>query len=680
MATRTDKIRTVFEGVDDLTPVQKKAAKGFQDTGKEADNFGDKMKNTSLSLGGVVTALGGVVAALGVGVFAKSSIDAAIAAEEIQSKFNTVFTAVQDDADLTAKNLAKNYGLATSEAQNLLSATGDLLTGFGFSDDAALGLSNQVQELSVDLASFNNLQGGAKQASDIITKALLGERDALTTLGVKVMESDLQAKLAAEGKDKLTGSALLAAKAEATFALILEQTGKAQGDFARTSDSVANRQRVLGAAFEDLKVEIGNKLLPVWEGILTVLQNVLPIVGDVVEQVANFLTPVISEVSNVVRGFFGFLSSGSDDLDEFSAAVGGLIPPWVLNVVSIISDRIQKFGAFLGDAFAMIQESVAEAWPVIEPIFTRIGDAIGGIANTLIDIFVPILDFAFNQLFKPIVEWVATNAGPILIVIFEAVASALEFVGGVLRSVFEIAVPILQEIFRVAGEVFNGIKAIVEPVFTFIGNLFNSFAGFITGFVVPVIQLLWLGFQEGFSKIKEIVASVFNTLKPIIQPFIDFVMNNILPVVQQLWDGFTNAFTGIRDGASNIMGGIIDAVKNIINGFIDIINGFIRGVNDILSSVDDLSSVVGISVDFRIGEIGHLQTGTNFFPGGLAVMNEVGPEMAILPRGTRVRSYDGNGGEQVVGEGNGTTINNYNTFYERVDMNRVASKLAFQLE
>ena len=62
----------------------------------------------------------------------------------------------------------------------------------------------------------------------ILTKAYLGERDALTSLGIKISEADVQARLAANGQDELTGAALEQAKAVATQQLIFEKSTDAQ--------------------------------------------------------------------------------------------------------------------------------------------------------------------------------------------------------------------------------------------------------------------------------------------------------------------------------------------------------------------------------------------------------------------------------------------------------------------
>ena len=52
------------------------------------------------------------------------------------------------------------------------------------------------------------------------------------------------------------------AKAQATYALIMEQTKTAQSDFARTSDGLANSMRTAKAQVADLAVQAGTMLLP----------------------------------------------------------------------------------------------------------------------------------------------------------------------------------------------------------------------------------------------------------------------------------------------------------------------------------------------------------------------------------------------------------------------------------
>jgi hypothetical protein len=71
------------------------------------------------------------------------------------------------------------------------------------------------------------------------------------------------AKLASMGIKKVGGQFTEAQKATARYQLILDQTGDAQGDFARTGDGLANSQRTLTAEIDNLQAEVGQELLPI---------------------------------------------------------------------------------------------------------------------------------------------------------------------------------------------------------------------------------------------------------------------------------------------------------------------------------------------------------------------------------------------------------------------------------
>lgn len=206
---------------------------------------------------------------------AAASVKFAIDAEETRAKFETAFRGVGDEADRVAKELQDGYGISIRASEKLLSGTGDLLKGFGATAQEALGLSSDVQKLATDLASYNNLQGGAERASNILTKAMLGEREALTSLGIKISEAAVKARLLEKGQENLTDRALLLARAQATLELATAQSGDALGDFARTQDSAANQIKILQATIEDLAVKLGQDLMPVFKGFLKGVQGLI---------------------------------------------------------------------------------------------------------------------------------------------------------------------------------------------------------------------------------------------------------------------------------------------------------------------------------------------------------------------------------------------------------------------
>ncbi len=240
----------------------KKLEKGVEKSGKKQEGFLKKTGKAWKFLGAAI--IGGIV----VKAF-KALTKRAIDAQETLSKFNTVFRDVIKSANIAAKELSSSFGLSNDKARELLASTGDLLTGFGFSQKAALDLSSEVNKLAVDLASFTNFSGGAEGASQALTKALLGERESVKALGISILEVDVQRQVAINNTKGLTFESKRQAKAFATLQIAQKQSKNAIGDFARTSKQTANQIRILKATLDNIAVTIGTKLLKVFSPLVS---------------------------------------------------------------------------------------------------------------------------------------------------------------------------------------------------------------------------------------------------------------------------------------------------------------------------------------------------------------------------------------------------------------------------
>lgn len=240
---------------------------GFERAMKKADKLLTKVSRNMKKVGKQMTMnLTLPIVAVGAG-----AVKMASDFEETDSKFKTVFSSMQKEAESTAQSFKENFGLSELAAKDMLGATGDLLVGFGFTEDKALELSNSVNELAVDLASFTNFSGGAKGASEALTKALLGERESIKSLGIAITETDLKAYAADQGLvwknlDRVT-------KATLTFEMAQQQSSKAIGDFGRTKEQFANQVRIVKGQVQDLAVKFGKALLPIAEKLLQVFKS-----------------------------------------------------------------------------------------------------------------------------------------------------------------------------------------------------------------------------------------------------------------------------------------------------------------------------------------------------------------------------------------------------------------------
>lgn len=233
--------------MDSFRSSMQKFEKTMKETGDRLQSVGSKI---SLGITLPIVALG------------TASLKAASDAQETFSKFDTVFRNVSKSAEDAFQILRNEYGLSSRASKEMLSDTGDLLIGFGFTQQAALDMSLEVNKLAVDLASFQNFAGGAEGASDALTKALLGEREALKSLGIAILDEDVKKQVAINTSKGLTYETEREAKAHATLQLAIQQSGNAIGDYARTKDSAANQTKLFWARLDDLSVMFGSHILP----------------------------------------------------------------------------------------------------------------------------------------------------------------------------------------------------------------------------------------------------------------------------------------------------------------------------------------------------------------------------------------------------------------------------------
>lgn len=255
----------------------KKIDKSLKSTETKMDKFG-KMAKAAFSVAALV-------------LFAKKAFDvgkaligAASDAEETANKFNVVFDGITRAGE-AADNLAESYGLSHEASQNLLASTSDLLQGFGVAKDESLDLSEQVQMLAADLSSFTNNEGGAEAASKALTSAMLGEREAVKSLGIAITDAEL--KLFAEETGQVYNEMNKAEKAVLTLNLAISQSANAIGDFSRSQSSFANQSKIARANVADLQAIMGDKLLPAATKLVTKF-------NDMVGELVDFHTAVIN--------------------------------------------------------------------------------------------------------------------------------------------------------------------------------------------------------------------------------------------------------------------------------------------------------------------------------------------------------------------------------------------------
>ena len=243
----------------------------------------DSVKTASTGMANFTTSLKKVGAAMGVAFagaqlakFAKESIMAASDMAESVSKVNVVFAGTSEAVLAFGKTAADNLGISSQAALEATGTYGNLFQALGVGKDKAQDMSINMVKLAADLSSFNNMP--ITDSLNALRSGLSGETEPLKRFGIALNDVTLRNKAMTMGFGEIKGVMDPAIKSQVTYALVMEQTALAQGDYARTADGAANTMKSLTAKFEDAKVAIGNALMPAFRALLALLKLLIPII------------------------------------------------------------------------------------------------------------------------------------------------------------------------------------------------------------------------------------------------------------------------------------------------------------------------------------------------------------------------------------------------------------------
>ena len=313
----------------------------------------DKMNNSLLGLDGVakkvIGTLGALFATNKIISFGKESIQVYSDLQEATQKFGEVFKGYNEEAERQAKILEDRFGASARSAKSMMSLTGDLLTGFGFSREEALKLSAQVAQLGSDIASFSNYAGGAEGATQAITKAMLGETEMAKMLGIAIKTDSEEYKELYKQIKATRGTTDSQTKALAALQIAFQQKGNAMGDFERNLNSIANQSRIFQNRMEDLKANFGSFINDLFD-----VGSSLEVFGKNIKKLSDFLSKEGYTLSYALKEAWVHISTVIETFYAltFEPIVNGIIAGF---------KNIIKIGQWMSDNFEKIFDGLSKA-------------------------------------------------------------------------------------------------------------------------------------------------------------------------------------------------------------------------------------------------------------------------------------------------------------------------------
>ena len=478
-------------------------------------------------------------------------------------KANDRIKAFKDSLDEARWSLGLDATKLNTAAATFLS----FATAIGITNDAAIDFSQNMTQLSIDMASLHNKD--VTEMMVALRSALAGNTRAMMNYGLSVHDATLNEWLLSKGLNKTMTSLSETDQALVRYMYLLENTTAAQGDLARTIKSPANQLKILRTQvqllFQNLSslfnvviypaIRILNAVLLPLNAFLTSLTELanekysssigsaadatgdwadnledvtdaskgltaldeINMPGETSGGKSNVQLGVSSDISGLLSGFdvYKNFSRETDSLVKLMKALGeAMAPIWSLFSNSVTIDILTGSLNLLGQALTPITA-------VFEGI--RLGfDSIDSWIKTLPGWLQNIIGFVGN-----LIAGLGSLAGSIAVVttalaLFKTLTAAESFknfitnIGLMWQSFLKLGTTLYTAIAKFVAWIATMIKARIEAIKTAVQNknlaaslwgVVKSTAATIAKFTIYIAKLIAVATKAVFAAIKNLILS-----------------------------------------------------------------------------------------------------------------------------------------------------------------------------
>lgn len=588
LLTLVDKFSTPISAVTGKT---KQAERQFKNTHNAVNSFAKGANSKFLGLVGTVGKLGLALGTLGgvltISGFLSASekwLEMGKAQVEAETKLEAVLKNVASIQAVSAdhyKVVRKELSGYSSELQNL-GVVGDEVTLAGMQQLATFQLNGeQIKMLSVGMLDLlvqqKGLNGTQQDAVGIAN--MIGK--AMTGQATAMSRVGITMS-EAEIETIKTGDAMTKA---ATIAKVLQQNvGGVNAAMAKTD--LGKAQQGMNT-YGDMLENLGIKLMPIKGKFWSIIGGLTPIIENKVMKVLD----------RFIKKF-----------DELTPTIDKYVPA--------IIDLIVKMG------------------DVMFEVFDLVGKTIGFLVDNS-EIVIPILA-GITAAFTAFNVISSISSGIDKIKEFNSGISAASSMMKFLTAMNPFALWVIGIGLLVAALVYlyrNWDK--VKAVFLSMWESIKAFGNYISSVFKPLFETAFMIIGTIVNGVFMQIMTVVNMIQTVFFNLIGFIVNIFTGNWSMAWQNVINIFGSLFDG-------LVQLVRTPLNAIIDMVNKVISGINSINFTVPSwVPGAGGQNFNSNIPNVPNFATGTSYFKGGLAEINEDGRgELVNLPNGSQIVPHD----------------------------------------
>ena len=265
--------------------------------------------------------------------WAKGATEAGSAIVEVENVINTSFGSLKKGYDdisgyiyKWAQTTIDTFGVSELAAKQYAGRLMAMFNSSGFDltegmRDSAAKMTTDLIERAGDIASFYDI--GVDEAMTKMQAGLAGQVRPLRALGINMSVANMEAFAMSQGINTSWKEMDQASQMALRYQYILYATQYAEGDFAKTSMSMANQVRLLQLNFQMLSTTIGQGLVSAIAPVISWLNALIKRLIQAANAFRTFMWTLFGKPLAAAKGVVNEMAGYMDDAADSASDLGG---------------------------------------------------------------------------------------------------------------------------------------------------------------------------------------------------------------------------------------------------------------------------------------------------------------------------------------------------------------------